>query len=251
MENKLKIMIVDDEADFIENLRVKLEEESYQVVIAQDKAQAKDLAQREKPDAVVLGTIMPRGDAFLLHQWLRETPELSDVPMLVIDAPTEKQVLRGWRKDEGLRMDASDYLAKPVEAQAVIPIIEKMMDTTTERIKVLVVDDHAIVRDGIRTLLELQKDIDVVGEAVDGKDALEKTQALSPDVVLMDIVMPEMDGLEATRKIRKQYDNTKVLMLSQYDDEDNISASKKAGAAAFVPKKDASTMLISAIRSSN
>ena len=251
MENKLKIMIVDDEADFIESLRVRLEEESYHVVIAQDKAQAQDLAQSEKPDAVVLGTIMPRGDAFLLHQWLRETPELSDVPMLVIDAPTEKQVLRGWRKDEGLRMDASDYLAKPVEAQAVIPIIEKMMDTTTERIKVLVVDDHAIVRDGIRTLLELQKDIDVVGEAVDGKDALEKTQALSPDVVLMDIVMPEMDGLEATRKIRKQYDNTKVLMLSQYDDEDNISASKKAGAAAFVPKKDASTMLISAIRSSN
>ncbi len=251
MESKLKIMIVDDEPDFIENLRAIFEGESYHVVVAMGKAQAQDLTRSEKPDAIVLGTIMPRGDAFLLHQWLKKTPEFSDVPMLVIDAPSEKQVLRGWRKDEGLRMEASDYLVKPVEVKALIPIIEKMTDMVTERIKVLVVDDHAIVRDGIRALLELQRDIDVVGEAIDGKDALEKMGVLSPDVVLMDIVMPEMDGLEATRKIRKQYDSTKVLMLSQYDDDDNVNASKQAGAAGFVPKKDASTMLISAIRSNS
>ena len=118
-------------------------------------------------------------------------------------------------------------------------------------IKIMIADDHAIVREGIRTLLELQKDIHVVGEAVDGKDALEKTRQLSPDVVLMDIVMPGMDGLEATKKIRKEYDHTRVLMLSQYDDDDNIKASQQVGASGFVPKKDASKLLISAIRSAD
>ena len=267
MEKKITIMIVDDEADFTESLKGVLEARSYRVIIATNKTQAQQLARNENPDTIVVSTIMPRGDAFLLHRWFKHTAEFSEVPMLVIDAPLEKQALKGWRKEEGLRLEADDYvvkpvepaslmplidyLVKPVEPKSVVPLLEKMMDTETKRIKVLVVDDHAIVRDGIRALLGVQKDMHVVGEAVNGKDAVEKVRQLSPDIVLMDIVMPVMNGLEAAKQISRESEKTKVLMLSQYDDDENVLASSQAGAHGFVPKKSASTQLLSAIRSAS
>ena len=116
-------------------------------------------------------------------------------------------------------------------------------------IRVLVVDDHAIIRDGIGALLAPQKDMQVVGEAVNGKDALEKAVQLLPDVVLMDIVMPVMNGLEATKQICRECEQAKVLMLSQYDDEENVLASSQVGALGFVPKRSASTDLLDGIRS--
>jgi len=88
----------------------------------------------------------------------------------------------------------------------------------------------------------------VVGEAVNGQEALEKTLELSPDVVVMDIVMPVMNGLEATKRIRSKSDQAKVLMLSQYDDEENVLASSQAGAIGFVPKKSAGAELLDGIR---
>lgn len=249
MEDKPRILIVDDEPDFTESLRAILEVKSYQVVVATSRAQAQERAWAEKPDAVLVGTIMPRGDAFLMHEWLRETPPFNDVPMIVIDAPVEKQLLRGWRRGEGLQLEAEDYLVKPVEPESLVPMLERLLDKSTRKIKVLVADDHAIIRDGMRALLGVQKDMQVVGEAVDGRDALEKTRQLSPDVVLMDIVMPGMNGLEATKLISRECEQTKVLMLSQYDDEENILASTQVGAHGFIPKKSASIQLLSAIRS--
>jgi len=112
-----------------------------------------------------------------------------------------------------------------------------------------VVDDHAIIRDGIRALLAVQKDMQVVGEAVDGKDALEKALQLSPDVVLMDIVMPVMNGLEATKRICRECEQARVLMLTQYDDEENVLASSQVGAFGFIPKRSASSQLLAGIRS--
>ena len=249
MERKQRILIVDDEPDLTASLRKLFEGKSCEVVIATSKQEAQQEVWAEKPDAVVVGTIVPRGDAFQLHRWLRETPPFNDVPMIVIDAPPEKQLLQGWRKEEGLRLEAEEYLVKPVEPGSLLPLLEKMLDKSTRRIKVLVADDHAIVREGIRALLGVQKDMQVVGESVDGNDALEKTRQLMPDVVLMDIVMPGMNGLEATKRISREFDQTKVLMLSQYDDEENVLASTQVGARGFIPKKSASTQLLSAIRS--
>jgi DNA-binding NarL/FixJ family response regulator len=151
--------------------------------------------------------------------------------------------------EEGMQCDAEDFLARPVEPAALIPRIKKLLDRTTKKIRVLIVDDHAVVRDGIRSVLVLQRDIQVVGEAVNGKEALEKTVELLPDVVVMDIVMPVMNGLDAAKEICQKYKSSKVLMLTQYDDEENIIASREVGALGFIPKAAASSRLITGIRS--
>ena len=116
------------------------------------------------------------------------------------------------------------------------------------KIKVLVVDDHAIMRDGIRALLGLHDDIEIVGEASEGKEAIEKVRELAPDVVVMDIAMPGMDGLEATRRIRKKSPKVKVLVLTQHDNREYILSAIKAGTTGYVPKRALGSDLVSAIR---
>ncbi|MBM4431001.1 MAG: response regulator transcription factor [Chloroflexi bacterium] len=117
-----------------------------------------------------------------------------------------------------------------------------------QKIRVLVVDDHTIVRDGICSLLSLVGDIEIVGEASNGKDALEKLAQLAPDVVLMDIAMPLINGLEATRRIRKEFPHCKVLVLTQYDDREQIFSLIEAGARGFITKVAASSELAMGIR---
>ncbi len=116
------------------------------------------------------------------------------------------------------------------------------------KIKILVVDDHAIMRDGIHALIDLHDDIEVVGEAPDGKEAIEKVRELAPDVVIMDIAMPGMDGLEAARRIRKRNPEVKVLVLTQHDHKEYVLAAIKAGVAGYLPKRAVSLELVSAIR---
>jgi len=116
------------------------------------------------------------------------------------------------------------------------------------KIRVLVADDHAIVRDGICALLALAGDIEAVGVAANGREALEMVPKLSPDIVLMDIVMPLMDGLEATRRIHKEFPGTKVIVLTQYEDKEYVLPVIEAGASGFISKVAASSELMSAIR---
>jgi DNA-binding NarL/FixJ family response regulator len=116
------------------------------------------------------------------------------------------------------------------------------------KIKVLIVDDHAIVREGIHMILALHDDIEVVGEAADGKEAIEQVNKLAPDVVLMDIAMPGLGGLEAMLEILKISPQSKTLILTQYDDSEYIYRFLKAGAAGYVLKKAVGTDLVSAIR---
>ena len=117
-----------------------------------------------------------------------------------------------------------------------------------KKIRVLIVDDHTLVRAGIRSLLALVADIEVVGEASDGKEALEKVRKLAPDVVLMDLAMPVMGGLEATRRIRREFQGIKVLALTQYDDSEYVIPVIEAGACGFVTKMAAFSELASAIQ---
>ena len=118
-----------------------------------------------------------------------------------------------------------------------------------QKIKVLVVDDHTIVRDGICALLRLAGDIEVVGEAANGREALEMVGKLMPDVVLMDTAMPIMGGWEATRRICKEFSGIKVLALTQYDDREYVFPIIEAGACGFISKTAASSELASGIRS--
>lgn len=118
-----------------------------------------------------------------------------------------------------------------------------------KKIRVLVVDDHTIVRDGICALLGLAGDIEVAGEASNGKEAIEMVRKLSPDVVLMDIAMPIMGGLEATHRIHKDFPNVKVLALTQYDDREYVFPVIEAGAYGFISKSAASSELTTGIRS--
>ena len=117
-----------------------------------------------------------------------------------------------------------------------------------KKIRVLIVDDHTLVRDGIRALLSLVSDVEVVDEAENGKDALEKVRELQPDVVLMDLSMPIMGGLEATRRIRKEFPRTRVLALTQYDDSEYVIPVIEAGACGYVTKMVAFSELASAIQ---
>ena len=106
----------------------------------------------------------------------------------------------------------------------------------SERISVLIADDHPVVRQGLRTFLELQEDMEIVGEAAGGEEAVALVQELLPDVVLMDLVMPGVDGVEATRRIRDVSPATKVIALTSFTDDETVFASIKAGAAGYLLK---------------
>ncbi|MFC1944865.1 response regulator [Chloroflexota bacterium] len=247
-ESKRGILVVDDEPDFVSALQRALESDACQVATASSKAEAQEVLQALDTDLVILGTLSPRGEAFALHQWLRENNKTKDLPIIVMDASPEKQLVKGWRRDEAALMDAEDYISKPIDAGALATRARSILGKATKRIRVLIVDDHSVVRDGIKSILGLQSDMEVVGQAVNGKEAIEKVGAVSPDIVIMDIMMPEMTGLEATKQIYKEYPQTRVVMLSQYDDEENISASEQLGAYGFIPKRAASSQLVNAIR---
>ncbi len=117
-----------------------------------------------------------------------------------------------------------------------------------DKIRVLIADDHAIVREGIRLILAAHEDIEVVGEAQDGLETISRVKELEPDVVLMDIAMPGLGGLEATIELAKTAPESRVLVLTQYDDAEYIYRFLHAGAAGYVLKKSVGSDLVSAIR---
>lgn len=116
------------------------------------------------------------------------------------------------------------------------------------KIRVLVADDHTIVREGVRILLEAQPDIEVVGEAADGQEALARVRELQPDIVLIDIAMPNLNGLEATRAIKRDYPNVQTIALTMYESDEYFFQILNAGASGYILKKAASADLLSAIR---
>ncbi len=116
------------------------------------------------------------------------------------------------------------------------------------RIKVLLVDDHAILRAGLRSLLETYDDIEVVGEASNGEEAIQKVRELNPDVIVMDVMMPRMNGLIATRYILEENPDARILMLTQYGNKEYVLPLLEAGAGGYVLKQAADTDFVRGIR---
>lgn len=117
-----------------------------------------------------------------------------------------------------------------------------------KRIAVLLVEDHTIVRDGLKALLNLEKDIEVIGEAGNGRDAVEKTRLLKPEVVIMDIAMPLLNGMEATRQISRAAPGTRILILSAHSDDAYVKKAMELGASGYLIKQTAAHILPEAIR---
>ena len=120
-----------------------------------------------------------------------------------------------------------------------------------KKITVLIVDDHIIVRQGLRTLLELMEDIEVAGEAPNGKIAVEMAAKIHPDVILMDLMMPEMDGITAIQKICEQNQSTKIIALTSFLEDGNIIPAIRAGATSFLLKDVSPTELVETIRAAS
>lgn len=118
-------------------------------------------------------------------------------------------------------------------------------------IKIVIAEDHAIVREGIRMILDAEPDFDVVGEAKDGRQAVDLARALSPDVVVMDISMPEMTGIEATQQIRRLCPETHVLVLTMHEEESYVFQLLQMGASGYVLKRAAATDLVEAVRAAS
>lgn len=118
----------------------------------------------------------------------------------------------------------------------------------TPKIRILIADDHTLLRNGICALLENEPDIAIVGEASDGREAVHLADQLKPNVVLMDIAMPLLNGLEATRQIKREHPEINVLVLTMYDNEEYFREMLEVGASGYIIKRAAATELVSAIR---
>src|SRR5690349_19049543 len=116
------------------------------------------------------------------------------------------------------------------------------------QIRVLLADDHDILRDGLRALLSMAGDIEVVGEARTGRETIAEAERLQPDVILMDITMPELDGVEACRRIRQQFPEMRVLFLTMHEAEEYFFRALRAGASGYIVKRTVAADLMAAIR---
>jgi NarL family two-component system response regulator LiaR len=119
--------------------------------------------------------------------------------------------------------------------------------TDTPTIRILIVDDHAVVREGLRTLITTKPGMEVVGEAADGVEAVAQARSLQPDVILLDMVMPHQDGLQAIKAIKQQNPKARILVLTSFDDDERVFSAIKAGALGYLLKDSSPQQLLEAI----
>ena len=142
-------------------------------------------------------------------------------------------------------------MENPLEAVEPVPNNEVIVDRRKKPIRVVIADDHPIVRDGLKKLLALEDDVEVVGEAGDGREVLERVQELEPDVLLLDLRMPNLDGLSALQALQQSNRNTKVIVLTASEDKNEFVQAMKLGCSGIVLKQTAPELIIKSIRKVN
>lgn len=116
------------------------------------------------------------------------------------------------------------------------------------QIRILIIDDHVVVREGLRALIEIEEDMELIGEAGDGLQGVDLSRALQPDIILMDLIMPRLDGIEAIKQIRQHNPDARILILSSLTEDDKVVSAVRAGATGFVLKGSGASDLLKAIR---
>jgi signal transduction histidine kinase/CheY-like chemotaxis protein len=184
------------------------------------------------------------GEGFGLFS-IRERIALFGGSMEISSAPGEgaRVVLTVPFEPHGSAGEVETRSRKGVAAVSTGPVM------TGRRIRVLLADDHAVVREGLARMLDQEADIEIAGEAVDGQQAVEMARQLQPDIILMDVSMPRLNGVEATRIISREFPEIRIIGLSMFDDSDRAQAMRDAGAADYLMKSDSSAGLFAAIRS--
>src|SRR3954465_5148164 len=137
---------------------------------------------------------------------------------------------------------------RPAPAAPAAPHPGDSMTDDVQRIRVLIVDDHAVVRMGLRAFFDLQPDIEVVGEAADGSEGVAMTRRLTPDVVLMDLLMPNMDGITAIGRIKAELPETEIVTMTSFIEEEKVTAALEAGASGYVLKDAEAEEVAQAVR---
>ena len=133
MDELTKILVLDNEPSFIQLARNTLEGSAYQVVTASNRKSGLEKVRRESVNMVIVGALEPRGDAFRLHKELRESPKTSSIPMLVVDVRPEAHSRKGWRRDEGMQIEAEDYVSRPIEPAELVASVGRILERTAQR----------------------------------------------------------------------------------------------------------------------
>ncbi len=234
-------VVVDDEPGIREVFQYFLTRQGYTVRTAADGQEAVREILHDRPSLVLLDNHMPNMTGLEVLRRLRESaPEVSVILMSgVLDAET---------CETAMSLGAVACLQKPIAFSQLQQCLAEHVGGGREKRRVLVVDDHEIVRRTVAFLLREEADIEVVGEAGDGKLAVQMARSVNPDVVLMDINMPVMNGIDATRAIRAACPGVSVIGLSMYNKNEQATPMLEAGAAAYVSKTEAPEVLLAVIR---
>jgi DNA-binding NarL/FixJ family response regulator len=234
-------LVVDDDPGVREVYKYFLTMQGYTVRTAADGAEALRHLQAERPRLMLLDNHMPNMTGIEVLQHLGAS--MPEVAVILTSGLLDAETC-----ETAQALGAVACLQKPVGLSELAQCLAERVPIRSAKRRLLVVDDHAIVRQTLAFMLRQESDFEVVGEASDGETAVEMACALAPDIVLMDINMPVMNGIEATRAIHARCPGVCVICLSMHDRGEQARPMIEAGAAAYVSKAEAPDVLLTAIR---
>ena len=236
---KTKILIVDDHRMYRDGLKAMLARQIDMVVVgeAENGQEAITRTHELHPNVILMDVKMPVMDG--VEATRRILAEMPDMKILALTMCSEQECSYGI-----MNAGARGYISKGGDFEELTAAIRK----ETARTRILIVDDHQMYREGLKAMLACQPDMVVVGESENGLDAVAKARELHPDIILMDVNMPVMNGAEATSRILAELPNTKILALSIQADDGYMASMLQAGAVGYVLKGSSSEKLFDIIR---